>query len=141
MKPRSGFKLKAAGDLLDMGFIRPHNNDILLIFALLILALGTWGLMLSSRKDGGEAVVTVDGAETARLPLSRDAVIIAGGGEHTNTVVVENGEVYVSEASCPDHVCIRQGPARYDGQTIVCLPNRLVITVSGTGGGPDAVVQ
>ena len=75
-----------------MGFIRTHKNDILLIFALLILALGIWGLMLAYRQDGGEAVVTVDGAETGGLPLSRGTVIIAGGGEHTNKVVVENGE-------------------------------------------------
>ena len=124
-----------------MGFFRKHNNDILLVAALFVLALGAWVFMLCARQDGGEAVVTVNGEEISRLPLSRDTVLVVGGGERVNTVVVENGEVFVSEASCPDHVCVRQGPARYDGQTIVCLPNRLVITVTGTGGGPDAVVQ
>lgn len=124
-----------------MEFIRTHKNDILLISALLLLALILWAFTFLLRTGGGEAVVTADGVEAARLPLSRNAVLTVGEGEHTNTVVVENGEVYVSEASCPDRVCIRQGRVRYDGQTIVCLPNRLVVTVVGGGGGPDAVVR
>lgn len=124
-----------------MEFIRTHKNDILLIAALLVIAFGVWIFTLCSREDGGEAVVTVGGEDIARLPLSRDTVLTVGEGGHTNTVVVENGGVYVSEASCPDHVCIRQGRASFDGQTIICLPNRLVITVTGAGDGPDAVAQ
>lgn len=132
---------KAAENLLAMGFIRTHKNDILLIAVLLLLALGAWIFMFCLRRDGGEAIVTADGAEIARLPLGENTVLAVGEGEHTNTVVVENGEVFVSEASCPDHVCIRRGRIRYDGQTIICLPNRLVVTVSGAGEGADAFVS
>lgn len=122
-----------------MAFIRTHKNDIFLITALLILALGAWVFTLMTRQSGGEAVITVNGVETARLPLSHDTVLTVGEGEHTNTVAVENGEVLVTGASCPDHVCIRQGRISYDGQTIICLPNRLVVTVAGADSGPDAV--
>jgi len=124
-----------------MSFVRQHRNDIALIAALLIMAGAAWIFTLCSRRDGGEAVVTVNGQELTRLPLSDDARLVVGEGERTNTVVVENGEVYVSEASCPDRVCIRQGRISYDGQTIVCLPNRLVVSVSGVPAGPDAVVR
>lgn len=125
--------------MAEMGFIRRHKNDILLITALLVLALGAWAFTLMARQSGGEAVVTVNGEEAARLPLSRDTALTIGEGEHTNTVAVENGEVLVTEASCPDHICIRQGRISYDGQTIICLPNRLVVTVVGADSGPDAV--
>lgn len=124
-----------------MDFIRRHKNDILLVAALLLLALGAWVFVLFSRQGGAEAVVTVDGTETARLPLARDTVLVVGEGGHTNTVVVENGEVYVSEASCPDHVCIYQGRIRYDNQAIICLPNRLIVTVSGADEGFDAAAR
>ena len=102
-----------------MSFIKRHKNDILLVAALLLLALGAWVFVLGSRQEGGEAVVTVDGTEKARLPLARDTVLEVGEGGRTNTIVVENGEVYVSEESCPDHVCIHQGRIRYDSQIIV----------------------
>lgn len=124
-----------------MSFIRRHRNDIALIAALLIFAAAAWVFMLAARRDGASAVITSHGQEISRLPLSRDTTLTVGGDGHENTVVVENGRVYVSQASCPDHVCIRQGPISYDGQTIVCLPNRLVITVTGSGGGVDAAVQ
>ena len=122
-----------------MKFVKQHKNDIILILALAVLALGAWAFMLATRRSGGEAVITVDGTELTRLPLSRDATLTVGEGGHSNTVVVENGEVYVSQASCPDRICIRQGRISLGGQTIVCLPNRLVVTVTGAPSGPDAI--
>ena len=44
---------------------------------------------------------------------------------------VEGGEVYMSYSDCPDHVCENTGRVRYVGQTIICLPNHLAITIIG----------
>ena len=46
-----------------------------------------------------------------------------------NKIVIENGYCYMEEAECPDHLCIKQGKVNKSGQTIVCLPNRVVVTV------------
>lgn len=122
-----------------MGFIRAHKNDIILIAALLALALGAWALVSLTARSGGEAVIELDGEELTRLPLSRDAVLTVGEGEHSNTVAVENGAVRVTQASCPDRICIRRGAISRGGESIVCLPNRLVVTVTGAEPGADAV--
>ena len=107
------------------------KNDILLILALLILAGGVWIFLRLTRQEGAEAIVTIDGVETARLPLDTDTVRTFETGAFSNTVVVENGCVYVSEANCPDLICVHQGAVRYDGETIVCLPHKLIVTVTG----------
>ena len=125
-----------------MGFLKKHRNDILLIAALLAVSVGIWVYSLVTRQEGGYALVSIDGETVLELPLNIDACVVLGDGAHTNTLVIENGRAHISQASCPDHICIRQGEICYDGQTIVCLPNKLVITIrGGTATDIDAVSQ
>ena len=44
-------------------------------------------------------------------------------------IVIEKGEVYMEDADCPDKLCMKQGSISGTGQTIVCLPHKLVVTV------------
>ena len=126
-----------------MSFLKKYKNDILLIIAILILAGGVWGYTLCTRNAGGEAVVTVDGEELLRVPLSEPHTYIRQdqSGEVLNTVVVRDGRVCVESANCPDQICVRTGWIQYDGQMIVCLPHKLIVTVVGGADGPDAMVQ
>lgn len=123
-----------------MAFLKKHKNDVFLIAAVLVIAGAVWLYTFLTRTPGGEAVVSIDGREVMRLPLDEDSVTELGEGEHTNLLVISGGAASVTEASCPDHLCVRQGEARYNGETIVCLPNKLVVAITG-GGGPvvDAV--
>ena len=119
-----------------------HKNDILLILAVLILAGGIWLYSRLTRREGGSVTVTVDGAEVAAFPLDADRIWIWTGEAGSNTLVIEDGAARVTEADCPDKLCVDEGAIRYDGQSIVCLPHKLVVTVSsGDDGGLDAVAR
>jgi len=116
------------------------KNDILLILALLLLAVAIWTVLQLTKHPGGEAVITQDGVPIAALPLDRDdslCIMSADGG--SNTVTVLNGRVCVSTADCPDLTCVRQGWISYEGESIVCLPHRLIVTLRNGQSGPDAV--
>ena len=118
------------------------KNDILLIGALLLLALLAWGALRLTKQPGGEAVVTVDGETVAVLPLAEDAELTAGEVQgFSNVVEVAGGRVRVLEADCPDKLCVRQGWISRDGESIVCLPHKLVVTVRGGVQGPDAIAR
>ena len=118
------------------------KNDILLIAALLLVALAAWGVLRLTRTRGGEAIVTVDGVLAATIPLTVDATLPIGTGKgFLNVVEVSGGRVRVVEADCPDRLCVRQGWIRYDGESIVCLPHKLVVTVRSTEGDLDAVAR
>ena len=126
-----------------MEFLKKHKNDILLILAVLILAGGVWIYTLCTRAAGGEAVVTVDGEEVLRAPLSEPRTYVRQdqSGAVLNTVVIRDGRVCVESANCPDKICVRTGWVQYDGQMIVCLPHKLIVTVVGGESGTDAMVQ
>ena len=115
------------------------KNDILLILALLALAGSAWSVLRLTRHQGGEAVVTVDGETVATLSLAEDGRFPIAAGAGSNLIEVSDGRVRVAEADCPDRLCARSGWARYDGETIICLPHKLVVTVRGGTAGYDAV--
>ena len=118
------------------------KNDILLILALLLLAGAAYGLLRLTREKGGEAIVTVDGELAATIPLSVEATLPIGAGKgFSNVIEVSGGRVRVVEADCPDRLCVRQGWISYDGESIVCLPHKLVVTVRSTEGDLDAVAR
>lgn len=54
-----------------------------------------------------------------------------------NVVTVEQGRIRVSEADCPDRVCVNQGWISDGTVPIVCLPHRLMIEIKGGGGELD----
>lgn len=114
---------------------RSHRNDAILIAALLILG-GVLALFLRlTRREGGTVRVQVDGETVMELPLGEDTRIVLGEDGHTNTLIIENGMAQVVEADCPDQICVDHGAIRYAGESIVCLPHKLVVTVEGGAAG------
>ena len=121
-----------------MSWLRSHRNDLLLAAALLLLG-GALALFLwLTRQTGGTVSVRIDGKAVMELPLSEDRSLVLGEGEHTNTLVIRDGKAQVVEASCPERICVGHGAIQYAGESIVCLPHKLVITVQGgAAGGVD----
>ena len=78
-------------------------------------------------------MVRVDGQETARYPLNRNGTHLLNGG--SNTLVIEGGAAYISEADCPDKICVRSGGLSRHGETAACLPHGLLLEVKG-GSSP-----
>ncbi len=122
-----------------MFWFRSHRGDVLLIAALLtaagVLALG----LFLTRRDGGSVSVTVAGETVMELPLDADGSFpIDTDGGH-NVLVIEDGSARMSEADCPDRLCVKTGAIRWAGESIVCLPHQVVVTVeNGADGGFDA---
>jgi hypothetical protein len=103
--------------------------DIILICILLVLALSVFLVVELTRREGAYVVVSIDGGEVCRYSLSEDGEFLLNGG--TNTLVISGGKAYISEADCPDGLCVSQGKISRTGQTVVCLPNRVMLRIVG----------
>ncbi len=117
----------------------PKQGDIVLIVCCLLAALVCCGLWLLLRQKGGAVIVEQNGRETARYALSEDRTVRIEGQGGYNLLVIENGEAWLSEADCPNLLCVKTGKIRYAGQSIVCLPHKLAVRIVGGASALDAV--
>ena len=109
-----------------------RRADLWLVLVLLAAAGLCFALLRLTASSGGIAVVAVDGHEIGRYPLSRDTkILIPGYNGGENTLVIRDGTACISEADCPDKLCVRSGMIRYEGECIICLPHRVIVTVEG----------
>lgn len=105
------------------------RRDVILFLVLVILGAGSFILIKNNLKPGNEAEVYVDGSLVQTIDMARDDIYVFDTSYGTNTVVVEGGEIRVSEADCPDKICVNMGSVSRSGETITCLPHKLVIEV------------
>ncbi|MBQ9768478.1 MAG: NusG domain II-containing protein [Lachnospiraceae bacterium] len=120
------------------------RNDIILLSGILILSALLFGLFRLTRapEAGAYVVVSVKGAEHGRYTLSENRVLEIEGPLGTNRLVIEDGNVRMEEAVCPDHYCIEQGAISKTGEQIICLPNGIIVEIiGGEETGLDAVVS
>lgn len=78
-------------------------------------------------KQGEEAQIYLDGKLYRTVSLSHDMTIQLNHG----TIVVENGFIYIKDVDCEDKICEKTGKISKKGESIVCLPNKIVIKIIG----------
>ena len=107
-------------------------GDAVAILLVIALAGGLlWAFFAS--KQGSVAEIAVENETVAVLPLSRDAVYPVSANGYNLTVRVENGEVFVADADCPDKVCEHTGKVKAKGASIVCAAARVSVRIVGGG--------
>ena len=118
---------------------RKRRNDVIFI-AILVTVIVVAGLCLYLfRGEGNTVTVSVDGKVIATYPLDVDRTEdIRTGEEGLNRLVIKDGKAWIETASCPDGICAAHKPIHRDGESIVCLPNKVVVTVTVTESGQAA---
>lgn len=122
--------------------VRPTPLDALVALAVLAAAAA---ILFAFRPKSGNfltARIVLDNELVAELPLSalsETVTLDVPGARYPITVEAENGRVRVSHSECPSQDCVHTGWVSRSGGQIICLPNRLVITVTDGGADADAV--
>ena len=112
------------------------RGDVLLTVCLLAVGLIAAFVLPLLASDGMAVSVEVDGREVDVYRLDEDARVLLdpdGDGKDCNLLVIKDGRAFVESADCPDGICAAHPPVSKEGETIVCLPHKLVIRVIGDG--------
>ncbi|MFR4352695.1 MAG: NusG domain II-containing protein [Roseburia sp.] len=109
------------------------KKDVILIMAILAVALASYfGIRYYQGMNTREAVavVKVGEAEYGRFPLNADVTekIELPDGSY-NILEIRDGKADITEASCPDGICVDHRPVSRKNETIVCLPNKVVVEI------------
>ena len=117
--------LKRSGD---------HNlkkGDLVLV-AVILCITGIAALLVMQQKKGDQVIITSgDNKEIYSLNDNRTIIVPCESGGY-NTVVIRNGMVWVEEADCKNQICVNHKPIRYAGESIICLPNRVIVEIIGS---------
>lgn len=107
--------------------------DAVLVAALLFLPVRT--LLARRRAEPAAVRITQAGRLVGVYRLDRDARVRLNSGV---VIEIRGGAVRVAESDCPKGICRHTGWVRQPGRTIVCVPNRVAVEVTGEPGGIDA---
>ena len=116
------------------------KNDLILAGIILAAAVCLLALQMSGNRDNAHLVKIRSGGKVfGAYDLSRDRTIDING---TNRLVIEDGQAWMEWADCPDQVCVRHRAVSKTGESIICLPNRVIVEIqSRQESGYDAVTN
>ena len=120
------------------------KRSLILLAVLLLFSAEMFLLTGYFAAKGEMVVVTVDGKNVKEIPLSENTEYKIEGtvpselhvdGNNTeynvNVIVIKDGKCHMESANCPDKLCVEQGEISKEGEAIICLPHRVVITIEG----------
>ena len=125
------------------------RNDLILAAAILLISGVLWLLISFSGKMGGRISIRVDGQLYGTYLLNEDREIVIGphtadhdagtGSTETdkrmsawrNVLKIQAGQASMIEADCPDLICVHHKPISRQGESIVCLPHKVIVEVTG----------
>lgn len=110
------------------------KNDWILAGAVIAVALIAFVGYMIFQKDGNMVQIMVDGKEFGVYSLAKDQVIDING---TNTLEIKDGKAEMISAECPDKLCVHQKAISKSGESIICLPYKIVVRVEGAEEASD----
>ena len=120
------------------------KGDIIISIGLLLLSmLMAFGISNSKPKTNGRILRVEQNSELyGEYSLDEDREIVIDDGVHYNKIVIKDGKAYMEEANCRDQICTHMPAISINGETIICLPNRVFLEVvdnSVTDDGIDKI--
>ena len=114
---------------------RISKNDVKFMAILVVLVLVVLGVFYFVKKSdlGTQVIISIDGEEYGRYSLEENQEIpIVIDGVTTNLLGIKDGVADMTEANCPDKLCVHQREISKSNEMIVCLPNKVVVEISGS---------
>ena len=124
--------------------LRPNRYDALVVLVVLALAaaLAVRPFLAARAPQSGAltVVVSADGQELDRLPLAQFGTHTYANNGYTLTVTATGGAVSVTQSDCPGQDCVHSGAVSRAGQSIVCLPEQVIVTLEGKTPSADVIL-
>lgn len=107
------------------------RNDVIFIAFMALVCIATCvAVYQGGAVKGSTVTITLDGKIYGTYSLLKEQTIEIKEGNKLNIIEIKDGKATMKEASCPDQLCVDQNDIGYDKESIICLPNKVVISVS-----------
>lgn len=109
--------------------MKKYKIDFIIIIFFVLMAVVSIALFYLNKEEGEYVEVIVNKEIKDIFPLDENKQYTILDGKNINKIKIEDGKVWVTDASCPDKLCVKQGKIDKDGQSVICLPNKVVIKI------------
>lgn len=109
--------------------VKAYGKDILLILVIFGIGVSLLAYTYLGKQNHSVVAVRVDGKVVQEFLLDDSIQYKIEGIGGTNTLCIDEGSVWLKEADCPDRICVQTGKIRYAGQSIICLPHKVVVEI------------
>lgn len=124
--------------------------DVILVILLVLLSFLPIGIFVLQQSQYAEkdsvivAVITVDNEIVEEIQLTGNTetreIEIEISDHDNNIIEVDNERIHIKSATCSDQICVRTGYISRPGQTIVCLPHKLVVEIQSDSGETEDMI-
>ena len=105
-----------------------NRKDLILIGSIVLIALISMLILRVTVTGGNRVIITIDGEACGSYDLNTDRTIPVETQDGTNLVVIQDGRVSTTQASCPDQICVHTYPLSEENPgVIVCLPHKVIV--------------
>lgn len=108
---------------------KAYGKDILLILVIFGIGVSLLAYTYLGKQNHPVVAVRVDGKVVQEFSLDDSIQYKIEGIGGTNTLCIDEGSAWLKEADCPDQICVQTGKIRYVGQSIICLPHKVVVEI------------
>lgn len=115
--------------------------DIILACVLIAAGIAASYMLSFGKSDGARLDISCDGEVFGSYSLLEDREITIERGGHINKVTISDGTVSMSFSDCRGQDCIHQGSISQTGESIICLPNKVVLEISGDSDKYDTIAR
>lgn len=113
--------------------------DIILAAALIVVGISMSYILSFGKDAGSELLISCNGEKFGSYSLYEDREIDIERDDHINKVTIKNGAVSMSFSNCNGQDCIHQGEITKSGDAIICLPNKVVLEITGADAKYDTL--
>lgn len=114
------------------------KKDFILISAVLLIVSVTFSInYFINTKKGEKIEIYVDNKLYKTYDIDDEDEIKIESEKGYNLIKIHNHGVEITEASCPDKVCIHEGFIEKPSKSIVCLPNKVHIKITSDSNNED----
>lgn len=120
---------------------KKYTADIILIASLLVAGGIIAAVLLSGSRNGSKVIVRIDDRIIQELSLESDTEYVIENENGRNVLVIHDGQAWISEADCRDGLCAKMGKISRAGQSIICLPHKVIVEVIGSDTDPESDID
>ena len=110
-------------------FLKKRKADFILISVFLLAGLFLLVFLKEREIDTQQVVVKVDGEILETFSLNEEITYTITGVNGRNILQIQEKKVFLPDANCPDKICVNTGKIKYAGQSIICLPHKVVVEI------------